>query len=339
MTETTVLDNVYSGTTDLSDRAARAAQADATAKLNKFATYRLKKATNTIKRQDAELARFAAYVNSEPTMGTDPRQWEGITFGLVDSFIKQLLMDGYALGTIGCHLATIKRYARLAHGAGVLTRAAYAEIKLVEGTTKKEAKNVNENRVAMDVPTRRPTAKKEHARVLKQSELDALAEQCDDSPQGRRDALILMLLGGLGLRVGEACLLRRESWDGDARTLTVERPKTTTVTRFRLGNGRLRALLAYLEVYDGSAGDQLLHGTTRWGRLVGGMSERAVRLRVKTMAERAGIIGLAPHDFRHSLATAMAPDTKLLDLMAWFGWKSPTTATHYVAMTSVVVAD
>jgi len=362
MTTATALDKTRGYTTSLSNRAAMADEADAASQLNTFLKYRFLKAPATIARQDAELRRFADYVGTlvddkkpdedqgaelalfkeqrggEKTLGTHPPLWEGITFGQIDSFLTKLKMDGYAIGTVNLHLSTLKLYAKMAKKAGVLTRAALDDITDLKGVTKRERKNANKHRTEMGIATRRPGAKKEHARILSQSELDALAALCDDSDQGRRDALVLMLLGGLGLRVSEAVALRREHFDPETRRLEVFRGKTDVTTSFRLSNGLLQAMLGYFDAVDGEAGDQLLRGSTRWGRLSGGMSIRAVRLRIKTLGERIGVMDLAPHDFRHSLATLKAPHMPLTALMTWFGWTSPVTAMTYVELTEVVDA-
>ena len=310
--------------------------ADEAAKLGTFATYRSKKARNTIRRQDGELARFGVYVQGE-ALSTDAGAWTGISWGLVDSFIKSLLMDGYAIGTINAHLSTIKRYSKLATLAGTLPRTEYAMITLVEGHGHREGQHVDETRKAMGKATRRPGAKKATSRVLTHTEAAAMLARCGDSPQGRRDRLILVLLLELGVRVSEAADLRGEHFDSESCELTVYRRKTDTTTTFKLRNGLLAAMLAYLDV-AGTEG-QLLKGSLRDGTLEGSMSTRAIRERVHVMAAGVGIGDLGCHDLRHTQATWMArAGASMTDLMEFFGWNSPAMAARYVESAAVIAA-
>src|SRR5512139_3737350 len=69
-----------------------------------FTDYRSRKAANTVRRQDADLALFADYLTSAGLpvgdFATDPRAWQGITWGLVEGFARWQLLKGYAVDSV-----------------------------------------------------------------------------------------------------------------------------------------------------------------------------------------------------------------------------------------------
>ena len=170
-----------------------------------FADYLSRKADNTIRRQAADLARFAAFLNQAGEgaglqlgaalaafaesvaafpQGPDPdaEAWRGVTWGLVEAFRNWMVAQGDAVGSINVRLSTVKAYARLATKAGVLTAEELAMIRTVAGYAHKEARRIDERR-----ETSRRGSKKAQP----------------DTPQGRRDALLMCLLLDHGLSMGQ----------------------------------------------------------------------------------------------------------------------------------------
>jgi integrase len=312
-----------------------AALADETARQGAFADYRSRRAENTLRRQDAELANFAAYIGMEG-LATAPNAWTGVTWGIVDSFVKKLLMDGYAVGTVNNHLSTIKTYAKLAAKAGALSVQRLAMIRTVAGYAHREAKRIDEKRAGAGIETRLGT-KKDMARVLTEAQEVALKGPCDDTPQGLRDRVLLVLLLDLGLRVSEAVDLQVADFDWGTGKLVVNRRKTDSVTTFELRNAKRATLHAYLEVVEPAG--QLLRGSRKDGTLVGGMSNRAVRARICAMGNRLGIDHLSPHDLRHTRATRLASSLNVRQLMDWFGWNSPAMAARYIESVQHIIVE
>src|SRR5689334_9637181 len=102
-----------------------------------FSDYRSRKAKNTTRRQDADLQLFADYLESAGVpvgdFATDPAAWQGITWGLVEGFIRWQLLNGYAVDSVNVRLSTVKQYAQLALKAGALPVSEYAMIRTVKG--------------------------------------------------------------------------------------------------------------------------------------------------------------------------------------------------------------
>ena len=313
---------------------ARAGQAanDAAAR-RVFTDYRERKAANTLRRQDAGLALFADFL---ATVGVevgdlvrDPDAWPGITWGLAAAFVRWQLRQGYAVSTVNVRLSTIKSYAKLALKAGTLGASEYAMIRAVEGYSHKEGKRVDEGREAAGIATRNGR-KKAEAVSLTPEQAGALKTQ-PNTPQGRRDALIMCLLLDHGLRVGEVAGLLVTDVDLQACELRFYREKVDKEQTHRLTDDALRASLAYLH-HDAPAMGPLLRASRKDGRLHDvGMSKRAITARVRALGAAIGVEGLSAHDCRHTWATQAARNGTPIDrLQDAGGWASPSMPLRYV---------
>ena len=329
----TALDTTNGGA--LAQRMAFAEAANQAAAMSTFAKYRAGKAQNTLRRQDGELATFGAYADAE-ALGTAPSAWQGVTWGIVETFTTKLLHDGYAIGTVNNHLSTVKTYAKLAAKAGAIKPEELAMIRMVSGFGHREGQRVDEKRREADMETRIGN-KKAGFRVLTEEQESSLVNQCDGSPQGLRDRAMLVLLLDLGLRVSEAAGLQASDFDAESGKLTVYRAKTDTTTIFELRNGKLAAMRAYIEAAHPAG--QLLVGSRKGGALTGDMSTRAIRARVGALGKAAGVPDLAPHDLRHTRATRLAPYRNVRELMDFFGWNSPAMAARYIESVQTIAVE
>lgn len=303
--------------------------ANAYAAKNVFTDYQERKAANTRRRQRGDLALFSTFlaqaglrVRAED-LYTTPDAWAGITYGLVEAFVRWQLAAGYAIGAVNVRLATIQRYCQLAAKAGVLAPDTYALITLVEGYTHKEGRNLDERREqtrvgqkkAMPVPI-----SKEQAELLKHGQ--------PDTAQGRRDALLLCLLLDHGLRCGEIAALQVSHLDMATGHLIFYRPKVDIIQTHRLTVDTAQALRRYLEVC--SPQSTLLMGSRKGGRLQGAMKERSITERVNVLCTRIGLQGASAHDGRHAFVTfALRGGTDLRTLQDAGGWKSIAMPARY----------
>jgi len=308
---------------ELAQRLNFAEEANKAARQSAFADYRSRRAQNTLRRQDSELANFGEYVCADD-LGSNPRAWAGISWGIVESFVKNMLLDGYAMGSVNNHLSTIKTYARLATKAGTISTQEQPMIRMVSGYSHKEGQRIDEKRVAADLETRLGE-KTTGFLVLSMSQEEELKASCDNTSCGSRDRVLLVLLLDLGLRVSEAA------------DLQVDGRKTDKTTTFELHSDKLAAMRAYFET--GEPSSQMLMGSRKDGRLEGGMSVRAIRARVRKMGETLGIDNLSPHDLRHTRATRLASSKNVRELMDWFGWNSPAMAARYIESAQFITVE
>ncbi len=174
---------------------AAAAIADEAAARTNVERYLRGKAQNTRKAQDQDLEAFSAFLASVTGEQPDLSQvdaWRPVTHGLVAAFVERQLQDGYAIASIARQLSTVKKRANLAYQAGALTFEQHALIRAVTAPTGTEGKRIDTQRAV----TRRST-KKPEAVTLTPNQVAALKVQ-PDTPQGRRDAVVVSLLLELG---------------------------------------------------------------------------------------------------------------------------------------------
>jgi integrase len=322
-----------------------AAAADAQAADAVFADYRSRIDEDTLRRQEADLALFAYFLGavsavpaaSAPALGArltrSAEAWANISHGLVAAFVRWQLQEGYAIGSINVRLATVRRYCGLANTAGVIPNEALALIRTVRGYSGRQARTVDAQRRRSATPTR-VGAKKAQPRVLSAAQVATLKQQ-PETPQGRRDAMLVGLLADLGLRVGELASLQVDSLDVERGTLTFYREKVDATQTHQLPTDALAAARAYMDA-DAPASGQLLRGSRKNGALWGGMSVRAIRERVALLGERIGVADLAPHDLRHTWATRAArAKSDPFALRDAGGWSSLMMPGRYVESNAI----
>lgn len=298
-----------------------------------FEGYTERQADNTLRRQRADLAVFADFLCAAgivecPTadqLMTLPTSWQGVTWGMVEGFRNWQVSQGYAVGSVNVRLSTVKTYAKLATKAGVLSATDHALIKAVEGYSRKEAKRVDERR-----DQTRTGHKKAAAVSLTKEQADALKTQ-PDTPQGRRDAVIMALLLDHGLRVGELAALEVSAFNLKEKTFTFYRQKVDKFQTHKLTADSLAALRAWLST-DAPALGLLLRGSRKGGHLMAaGMTERSLTERVCVLGEAVGVRGLSAHDLRHYWATRAARQgTDPFALQEAGGWASLAMPRRYV---------
>ena len=280
----------------------------------------------------ADLASFAQFLASaDPSwpggdLPTSAAAWQGVTWGLVTAFRAWLLAGGYAVGTVNIRLSTVKTYARLAAAAGVLTAEDLTLIQTVRGYSRKSARRVDERRTV----ARRGRKKAGPVRLTDQ-QADRLKSQ-PQTPQGRRDAVILAILLDHGLRVGELARLTVDAVDLAGQTMTFYRPKLGKTQIHALTADSYSALSAWFRSGDAPGAGPLLRKSHRSGRLAGpGMSERSITERVRVAGLLVGVAGLSAHDCRHFWATRAArAGTDPFSLQEAGGWSSLAMPRRYV---------
>jgi integrase len=299
-----------------------------------FADYADRQADNTLRRQRADLAVFAEFLCAAgipdcPTADqllTTPGSWAGVSWGMVEAFKGWQVAGGYAVGSVNVRLSTVKTYARLATKAGILSTTDLALIRAVEGYSRKEARRVDERREV----TRKGDKKAESVSLTK-AQADALKEQ-PDTPQGRRDAVIMALLLDHGLRVGELAGLQVSAFNLKEKTFTFYRQKVNKTQTHKLTADSFAAVRAWL-ASDAPALGALLRGSRKGGALSieSGMTERSLTERVRVLGEAVGVTGLSAHDCRHYWATRAARQgTDPFALQEAGGWSSLAMPRRYV---------
>ena len=303
-----------------------------------FDEYRANRPAQTLRAQQTDLANFSRFLHEVgiqdapdgALLQSDPALWQGITHGLILAYREWLMARGYAVATVNRRLATIKSYAQLALVGDKATNE-LEKIKAVRGFGQKAGRNRDAKRNEAGTPTRVGPKKPYKALSLTPAQAKMLKSQ-PNTPQGRRDALLISLLLDHGLRCGEVEALTVTDFDPRAGTMTFYRPKVDKRQTHKLTSDTLLALRAWLESGDAPAMGQILRGSRKGGVLThAGMSARAITARVRELGQAVGFDNLSAHDCRHYWATrATQQGTHPRALQQAGGWNSPAMVMRYV---------
>ena len=307
--------------------------ANQAAAMTAFRDYQDRKSKQSTRRHKADLALFTEYLNSKGIetgdLFSDPQAWQVVTWGLVKGFVLWMLNNGYAISSTNQRLSTVKVYAKLATQAGSLKPEELAMIRTVAGYRLAEGKNIDDKRKAAGLETR--TGHKKENWVSISTEQARRLKKQPNTPQGRRDALLMAILLDHGLRCGEIAGLKVTDIDLEAGQLKFNRPKVKKTETHDLSRSALAAARAYLD-NDAAAIGSLLRASNKSGELTtSGMSNQAITKRVRTLGEEIGLNGLSAHDCRHYGATRLARKGYSIDkIMSWGGWTSPAMVLRYI---------
>jgi integrase len=326
----------------LSSLALASQTADQVAARHVFEGYLERISPSTRRRHAADLASFTEYLAEAGVAGVtpialqhDPTAWREVSWGLVKGFARWLLNAGYAIRTVNARLSAIKVYAALAHEAGVLDQEAYSRIQLVKGYGRKQGRHSDEQREKQEIPTR-VGAKKAEATSIPDDIAHDLKQRHEDTPQGRRDALLMCLLLDHGLRCSEVADLRVEHFNLAEGSFTFYRRKVDLTQTHRMTRDTRLAAQAYL-THDALPSGPLLRASNKHGSLGhAGLTTRAITKRVHELGERLGLRTLSAHDCRHYWATtAVRNGTHVKDLQEAGGWASPAMPLAYAERAAI----
>lgn len=174
-------------------------------------------------------------------------------------------------------------------------------------------------------------------RSLAAGELDALYRAIEADPnttRAARDAAMLALLYGAGLRAAEAAAVAWSDVDLADHVLTVRRGKGRKSRRVGLAAGAGDALAEWRRVLAVDVDDAgpILRAVNKGGRFPtsGRWSTRAIGRACDRLAKAAMVAPFTPHDMRRSYAGDML-DTgaDLVHVQGQLGHASPTTTAGY----------
>lgn len=173
--------------------------------------------------------------------------------------------------------------------------------------------------------------KKDKPILLDIDQITAIKNQ-PDTPEGRRDKLLVCLALDHGLRVGELAILQRSDFYPDAGTVTFDRPETGYRATLRLSDETIEAARKYF------GGDVPGFGNV-WRPSLSGqnVSNETISKRIRALGKRIAIDNLSPNDLRHTWATNAAKNTPLDQLIYAGGWTSVSSALPYVKNAKIAI--
>ena len=199
--------------------------------------------------------------------------------------LRAALADRYAVATANASVNAIRGALRAAWLSGDMDRAmlerSLAALKQVRG-------NAAPGRALSPVEARK---------------LFEAAGGDRNHAAGARDAALLALAYGAGLRRAELAAARLADLDGD--TLGVHGKGRRERIAYLGADGCAAAVSAWIAV-RGTEDGPLFRPVNKGGRVIaGGMSLRAIGMRVQVLGTRAGLGKVSPHMLRRSFATSL----------------------------------
>ncbi len=300
---------------------------------NVFSVYQQTKADNTLRRQKADLVLFGQFITEISAVQLNgaafyvhPGAWAIVTGGLVAAYRQWMLKTGYDGHSVNVRLSTVRTYAKLAQQAGMIAEGEYLRITAVSGYSQKEIGRLDAKR-----EVRRVGNKKAEPNFVKRGIVAQLKGMVCNRPSDYRDRVLLCLMLDHGLRVSEVAALTMANVDLSARSLTINRLKTSTTDLHDLTADSYTALTEYMcLIGDRPATAPLIAGSLKSGALTSsGMSVRAINKRIGEIGQRFGVENLSPHDLRHTAADEVVKNNDLQVAAAWGGWLSLAMPMRY----------
>jgi integrase/recombinase XerD len=235
--------------------------------------------------------------------------WSRLRYGHTAA-VRAVLAERYAPATVNQALAALKGVLKAAWRLEMIDDRDYARAVDVPG-------------VKNHVPPR--------GRAAAVGELRALFSICcDGTPLGARDAALLALAYGCGLRRAELVALERRDLEPETGELLVRRGKGNKARVVYVAGGAGEAAQAWLHL-RGDAEGPLLWPVLKGGRLVPRrLSPQTVRDVLEKRAMQAGLKSLSPHDLRRSfISDLLEAGADISTVQKLAGHANVSTTTRY----------
>ncbi len=169
-------------------------------------------------------------------------------------------------------------------------------------------------------------------RALSQEEISDLLSACfaDTSPAGKRDAAMIGILRGCGLRRAELVALDLRDFDPKTRALEVRKGKGDKYRRVYIPQSAMSLVSAWLKV-RGNVPGALLCPIRRGGRIeIRHLIPHSVLLILQRRAKQAGVESFSPHDFRRTFCSDLLDaGVDIVTVQKLAGHSSPVTTAKY----------
>ncbi|MDE5636892.1 MAG: tyrosine-type recombinase/integrase [Alistipes sp.] len=263
----------------------------------------------TVSNYRRDIERFVRWLGV-PVEQFDPRTLTADS--IHDWIVRRSGADGLSAASVNRELASLRSLWRYLRSRGEVD----SDIFLRIGSLK----------VSRKLPSFVPETRME--RVLD----DAAQASSDEDFERRRNALILLMLYGCGLRLAELVAVDRDHFSGDMRSLRV-RGKGDKERVIPIVEALRGEIISYIEFVDGQnickSREKALFLTSKGARI----SRSAVYRAVRAELTKAGVQGKkSPHVLRHTFATHLLNDgadmREIQELMGHASLSSTQVYTH-----------
>jgi site-specific recombinase XerD len=248
----------------------------------------------------------ATLVAPGSTVETFP--WAGLQFQHVAA-VRSKLAESYSPATANKILAAIRGTLRAAFTLGQVDSETYTRAISV--------KSIRGERVVK-------------GRAISQGELRAMFSECDiNTPAGARDAAILALGYGAGLRRHEVVHVDVGDYDAESGVLIVH-GKGSKERRAFVTNGARAALEGWLGIRGAKAGALFLPVDKAGQVQMRRMTDQSVYVILARLARKAGVPKFSPHDLRRSfIGDLLDAGADIVTVQALAAHANVTTTARY----------
>lgn len=210
--------------------------------------------------------------------------WGDVRYNVTQA-IRTRLGENYSASTANRHLSALRGVLKEAWRLGYMSAEEYQraiDLKAIKGSKVNQA---------------------EAGRHLDSGEIKGLIDACYDGTRtGLRDAAILAIGYGCGLRRSEIAKLQLVDYDTDKESLKIVASKGNKDRVAYLPGGAVAALAAWLGVRGDEPG-ALFYAGRRGDRLESkGLTDQAIYNILASRAQLAGVKRFTPHDLRRTFA-------------------------------------
>lgn len=225
--------------------------------------------------------------------------------------IRSSLQQSYAPATANKMLCALRRVLKEAQKLDLLSPEDYAK--------------------AVDLPSLRESGKLK-GRALSQREIASLINHCQRGrePIDLRDAALIAILRGSGIRRTEVVNLQLRDFDQDTGALSIREGKGKKNRTVYLPEDAIPLVQNWLDIRGDKLGPLLC--PVRKGGMVQlrSMTSDAVLKIVRSRAQKAGVESFSPHDFRRTFCSDLLDaGVDIVTVQKLAGHASPTTTAKY----------
>ena len=225
--------------------------------------------------------------------------------GLIDKLIQELEIRNFSRKTIKSYVFVIDKFLRYSKNKGKeLNEEGVKDyiqelIKIRNPSTVSQSVSIIsfffEKILELKINIPHPKRNNYIPKVLSVDEVRRLIEVISNI----KHKLIVKLLYGCGLRVGEVICLRKEDFNFNEGLLFIKRGKGRKDRYVKIPDSLKQELIDYSKIFKGIDSD-LFFVSTRGGKL----TTETIQKIVKNSSKKAGLSkSISPHTLRHSFAT------------------------------------
>lgn len=238
-------------------------------------------------------------------------EWNGLSEYDVNEIMSHLYELHRSPKTINNYLSCLKGVAKMLMKQDIISAKDFKCIMDIKGSSGSHQKK---------------------GRRLEIEEINALIETCfsNEGNKSLRDAVMMTIMYGAGLRRSETLKLSVSSYDEDSGILLI-RGKGNKARKIKLNNRAKDMLESWLEVRGRTEGPLFLKVRKGGGIVAQPLSGQAIYNVIVERYKEAGLKRLSPHDLRHSFASnLLSSGTNIKVVQELLGHENLETTANYL---------